>query len=163
MNGRITRHSAGAALEVRAPGVLVVQLFGPLTAEALLDVKASIVANYSATNFWAFVADYRRCIVAMDGAGLDSILAGERHGSVPTLPAAMIVPAGLFELFQGHSLRMAAQGFVRQSFTDAAAAFAWADRHAVRRMKTRTAEDPREARPADQRKQPASPADGAAA
>jgi len=132
MQNNVTRHSARAALDLRPSGVLVVKLCGLLTHEALRAVKASIVADYSRAYVAAFVADYAGAIVAMDGDGLDRVLEGESYGSVPSLPAAMIVRPEMLELFSGHSLRMAGRGVVRQAFTDAVCALSWATRHALR-------------------------------
>ena len=142
-------------------GLLVVQLVGMITASALLEVKAQIARDHGQAEISAFVVDFGRAIIAMDGAGLDRVLEGHRHGTMPVLPAAMIVAPEVYNLFDGHCLRMAAHGVVRQAFTDGAPALLWATRHALRK-RTEIAAAPRADRPADRRTPPAFPVGGAA-
>lgn len=106
-------------------GVLVVRLCGPLTGEALLYFKAEIVARHG-PDIRAFVADYRKAIIALDGAELDSVLEGEPDGAAPTLPAAMVVQPEHLDLFIGHALRMALRGVFRRVEVAPEAAVAWA-------------------------------------
>lgn len=153
------RCSARAAYELRPSGVLIVQLRGLLTADALLAVKADVVRDYSGADIGAFLADYRAAVVAMDGAGLDRILEGEDHGAVPSLPAAMIVQPELLELFSGHCERMAARGVVRAAFGCQVSAVVWAHRQAQRKRSC-SAAGARAARPAVPQTQPTSPVAG---
>jgi len=129
---KIRRHSASAEIEMGRDGVLFVQLRGPLTAAGLLFLKAGIVEKHS-SGVLAVVVDYRGAVVALDGAGLDAVLEGEADGSMPAMPAAMIVRPECIELFRGHALRMAgAHGIVRRVFTAETAAKAWASEMAAR-------------------------------
>ncbi len=134
---RTTRHSAGAALDLLAGGVLFVRLSGPLTGAALNHVKAEVLARYGSSQIAAFAVDYRAAAVALSGSELDAVLEGEHYGTIPSLPAAQIVLPVMLPLFTGHCLRMAQFGIVRSAFTDEKAALRWASRHALR-AKTRT-------------------------
>lgn len=129
------RHTARTTVQLRPDGVLLVRFFGPLTGAALADVKREIAARFAGQPVHAFAVDYTRAAVALSADDLDAVLAGERHGSVPSLPAAMIVSPPLVRLFDGHSLRMAQEGIVRRTFTEDAPALAWAARHAQRAKK----------------------------
>lgn len=132
MQDQTTKHTAQTTVHLRPDGVLLVRFSGPLTGAALLHVKREVAARFAGQPVHAFVVDYTRAAVALSAADLDAVLTGERHGSVPSLPAAMVVPAPLVKLFEGHSLRMAAEGIVRRTFTADAPALAWASRHAQR-------------------------------
>lgn len=137
MPNRITRHSAGARLELLESGILIVRLFGPLTEGALQHVKAEVGPAFPGRNITAFVVDYTAAVVALSGDDLDRVLEGEMRGSVPTLPASMIVHPTMLGLFDGHCMRMAQHGITRRTFTDEPAALAWAARHA-QRARTKT-------------------------
>ena len=126
----MTRHSAGAALEMLPDGVLVVRLTGPLTGDALQWFKREIVALHGPA-IRAFVADYSRATIALDGAELDAVLEGEPDGAAPTMPAALVVRDGDVGLMCGHAVRMAVRGNIRQVFTDHAQAVRWATRYAA--------------------------------
>ena len=106
-------------------GVLSVAISGPVTAGLLLDIKREVMAN-APTDLRAFFADYRRAIVAMDGAGLDAVLAGEEPGAGASLPAALLVSAANADLFMGHARRMAFAGHARRVFLNPANAMRWA-------------------------------------
>ena len=130
MPKKITRHSASAALELLPDGVLIVRLTGPLTGEALMTVKAGILADYAPDAIRAFVVDYTAAIIALTGEQLDQVLEGEA-GRVPGLPAAMVVRRSDVGLFGWHAIRMAMHGNVRQVFTDHGQAVRWAARYAA--------------------------------
>lgn len=136
---RITRHSASAALEMLPDGVLVVRLAGPLTGEALLYFKAEIV-RLELPAFGAFLVDYTRAVIALDGTELDAVLEGEMIGARVSLPAAMLVQTDELDTFLGHSVRMVNHGLIRQVFTEKPPALAWAIRHAGR-LKTKSSSD----------------------
>ena len=122
---KITRHSAVAALEMLADGVLVVRLSGPVTGEALQHFKRQIVALHG-PKIRAFVADFTRATIALTGAELDAVLEGEQEGSAPCMPAAMVVRPEDCALFRGHALRVAgSHGIVRRVFSRAAEALGW--------------------------------------
>lgn len=131
MLNRITRHSAAAALELLPNGVLIVRLSGPLTGDTLMTVKAGILADYRTANIRAFVVDYTCAAIALTGDQLDQVLEGEHPGSVPRLPAAIVVRQDDVPLLCGHAIRMAMHGNVRQVFTDQGQAVRWADRYAA--------------------------------
>jgi hypothetical protein len=131
------RYSAGAALDLRPDGVLLVRLIGPLTGAALQHVKADIGARFQGRCINAFFVDFSSSAIALDGDDLDAVLHGEHHGTASSAPAAMVVPAAMLGLFVGHCLRMAQRGIVRAAFTDAGRALRWATRHA-QRAKTET-------------------------
>lgn len=125
MPNRITRHSASAALKMLPDGVLVVRLCGPLTGEALLYFKREIVARHG-PYIRAFVADYRKAVIALDGAELDAVLEGEPEDSATAMPAAMVVLPEHLSLFIGHASRMALRGVFRRVEVAPEAAQAWA-------------------------------------
>jgi len=131
MKVKFTRYSATACAEMTLSGVLLVKLCGPLTGAALLHFKAQIAAHYGAT-IAGFVADYRDSVVALDGAGLDSVLDGEPSKSAASMPAALVVADHDAALFDGHCVRMAERGVLRRRFSEPVAALAWAMRHAAR-------------------------------
>lgn len=137
MQGQRTKHAARTTAHLRPDGVLVVRMSGPLTGAALAEVKRDIAGRFAGRPVFAFVVNYVHAACALSAADLDAVLAGERHGSVPSLPAAMVVPPPLVDLFEGHSMRMAAEGIVRRTFTADAPALEWASRHA-QRAQTRT-------------------------
>lgn len=131
MTTKLTRHSAGAALDMLPDGVLVVRLTGPLTGDALQHFKAQIVALHG-PDILAFVADYTMATLVLTGAELDAVLEGEPDGAAPTMPAALVVRADQHRMFLEHALRMASRGTLRRAFTSTAHAMAWAHRHAAR-------------------------------
>lgn len=121
---KITRHSASATLEMLTGGVLDVRLSGPLTGEALNYFKGQIVARHGC-EIRAFLADYTRATIAMDGAELDAVLEGEPDGSAPTMPAALVVLPECNGLFKAHALRMAGYGITRRVFNERGPALVW--------------------------------------
>ena len=129
---RTTRHSAGAALDLRPDGILMVRLFGPLTGAALQHVKAEVVRRFAGQRIRAFVVDYTGSVVALTGAELDAVLEGEDHSTTTGAPAALVVNPECAELFRGHCLRVAARGLMRRTFLDLAPALVWALREAGR-------------------------------
>lgn len=137
MQSQAARHTAQTAVHLRPDGVLMVRFAGPLTGAALAQVKRDIAGRFAGQQVFAFLVDYTRAAVALSAADLDAVLEGERHGSVPSMPAAMVVPPPLVKLFDGHCLRMAQEGIVRRTFTELAPALEWAARHALR-ARTRT-------------------------
>ena len=118
-----------SAAKVRAErlcaGVLSVTISGPVTAALLLDIKREVMAEATA-DLRAFVVDCRRAIVAMDGDGLDAVLAGETPGQGAALPAAILASASYIDLFIGHARRMAYLGHSRRVFLAPAPALQWA-------------------------------------
>ena len=106
-------------------GVLVINLCGPLTGDALLHFKAGIVARYPA-EIRAFVVDYRAAAIALGGSELDAVLEGECDGAAAAMPAAMVVRAEDLALFIGHASRMALRGIFRRVELKPEAALAWA-------------------------------------
>lgn len=128
LGGGGMENQAARALVMRSEwigdGVLSIRLEGMLTAETLMEAKHTIAQG--ALGVRAFVADYRACVVALDGAGLDAVLAGERPGATPTMPAAMIVGPLHTELFMGHAARMALHSRFRRVFSDPGPAGEWA-------------------------------------
>lgn len=130
MPHRTTRHSAGAVLELRPDGVLLVKLQGPLTGAALQHVKGEIGRAFAGQRITAFLVDYTSAVIALTGAELDAILEGEPAGSAPSLPAAMVVRHADVPLLCGHAFRMALNGIIRQVFTDHLQAEKWAARYA---------------------------------
>lgn len=126
---KITHHSASALVDLMQHGVLLVRLCGPLTGPALLAFKAVIVERSGALAR-AYVADYSRAAIALDGAQLDLVLEGEAEGSAPTMPAALVVRPEDVDLFAGHAMRQALLGRTRQVFTDESLAMRWAHRYA---------------------------------
>lgn len=131
---KITRHSASAVLALLPSGILIVRLFGPLTGDALMHFKAHIVAMPEAGLIKAFVVDYSRSAIALSGAQLDAVLKGERAGSAPSMPAALVVSQADAGIFYGHAGRMAGQGVMRLVFTQPGPAIAWAHRQADRKL-----------------------------
>lgn len=127
---KITRHSASAALDMRPDGVLIIGLYGPLTADALAHFKVEIVREHG-QSIRAFVADYTRAAIAMSGHDLDAVLDGECGDSAPAMPAAMLVKGDHLALFLGHATRMAQRGIVRRVFIDRAPALEWAELQAA--------------------------------
>lgn len=105
-------------------GVLIVRMCGPLTGEALLYFKAEIVRLHG-PDIRAFVADYRKAVIALDGAELDAVLEGEPHGSAPSMPAALVVRALDVKVFEGHAARMALLRIRRRVFAAPGPALAW--------------------------------------
>lgn len=128
---KITRHSASATIEMMPGGVLVVEMAGPLTVDALTHFRAAVVQAYGAL-VRAFVADYRRAAIALDGPGLDSILSDLSDDSPAARPAAMVVAPDMVELFAGHAVRSAGGGIMRRVFSERPPAMVWAAQQAAR-------------------------------
>ena len=127
---KVTHHSASARVQMQDSGVLVVRLVGPLTGAALLAFKAAIVERSGAL-VRAYIADYSRAAIALDGAQLDQVLEGEADYSAPSMPAAMLVRTEDVGLFAGHAMRQALLGRTRQVFIAESQALQWARRYAA--------------------------------
>lgn len=111
----------------------MVRFTGPLTGEALMTVKAGVVADYAPGQIRAFVADYTGAAIALTGQELDQVLEGEADG-IPGLPAALICRREFNSLFKGHALRMAGMhAITRRVFNEAEPALAWV-REAAQRL-----------------------------
>lgn len=132
---RITRHSASAQIELRADGVLLMSLHGPITADALLHFKAEIGGRYGA-EIRAVVVDYTESVAAIDGPELDRVLAGSAAGCAFRGPVALLVPADCVTLFALFAMRAASQVAIRQVFSEPGPALRWAQSYAARQQKT---------------------------
>ena len=126
-----SHYASKVAVTLCADGVLIVAVTGPLTATALTQIKADVVARCTG-GVRSFVVDYRAALIALDGAGLDAVLLGEGPNSAALMPAALVVLPGHLDLFMGHASRMGALGFFRRVFVDRAPALAWAQSIALR-------------------------------
>ena len=141
VGSKYKRYATGACLALTDSGVLIVTMDGPLTEAGINAIKSAVIADYS-DRVLAFVADYRRSLIALDGAVLDSLLVGEQPHAAPQLPAALLVRQDSVELFAGHALRMAQHAIMRRVFLDEAQALGWAEERA-RRLMTRRASSAR--------------------
>ena len=107
--------------------VLLVRMRGLVTAASILSLRDRVARDVSgAPHIQAYVADYRGAVLAMDGAALDAVLAGQSADTGAALPAAMIALPDTAPLLAGHCLRMARRGVLRQVFMTEAPAVAWA-------------------------------------
>lgn len=138
---RINRHSASASVNIQC-GVLVIELSGPVTSDALSQFLVEIDRR-DAWVLAAVVLDFSRSAVMLDGVGLDrSLPTSSRTASLPT---AMVAPVDLVLTFAHHALRCAGQNAIRQVFCECAPAHRWAQRHAARRLQTTSLSEPRAA------------------
>lgn len=104
----------------------MVTMRGPLNAAAMRHFHAEILAEHC-DNVRAFVVDFTRAVVMLDGASLDSLLGVSGDDSPEEMPAALVVRPDCIALFRGHALRVAGRhGITRRVFVDLAGAVAWA-------------------------------------
>lgn len=127
----VKRNATTTEMKMLPGGVLAVQIAGPLTGDALLLIKFEVMSHY-ARQVRAFFVDYTRALIALEGADLDAVLAGESGGSTPSMPAAMVVSPACVDLFRAHSARMALRGHFRRVFTRPEPALQWAQQMATR-------------------------------
>lgn len=128
------RYATSAQFALTDTGVLIVQMDGPLTEAGIQSIKSAVVADFTG-RVRAFVADYTRSLIALDGAALDALLVGDQPQAAPRLPAALVVRPDCVELFAGHALRVAQHGIMRRAFLDVGPALAWAEARAERQAR----------------------------
>lgn len=136
LRGSYTRYATSADMVLTDDGVLIVTLEGPLTDDGINSVKRAVVDRYG-DRVKAFVVDFKRSLIALDGSALDAMLEGEQPGAAPRLPAALLVRPDMLEMFAGHALRIAQHAIMRRVFLDEAQAVGWAAAMARRQQPRR--------------------------
>ena len=126
--GSLHAGSVSAHLDMRPSLACTIEIIGLVSLETL--AKIDHYAAVTALGARAWVADFRRCVVAVSDDDLDLATAMLTAESPLSLPIGIVTGPGMWELWQRHVDRGVRHGLIRGCFSSLSAAEEWADRMA---------------------------------